>query len=515
MSAAGLRAYASSRVAVCTAAFALVSVASAAHPFRGLSLSSLWLLDAVARFDVWRAGGDVAAMRAAFADPEGVLPFVPWVASLLPFPSLLALRVLGVVAAGVTAASVASIGHRFWGAGAGFFAACALLALPRFVAAATTTTPTIFALAAVSSLVAVALASRDDARWLPLLAAVGGAAWSTSLYAWLAAVGVAYLVVVDAGRRPTAGHVRIRAVPLATLLMPALWAGALIAAAPYLHAHTFERLGRLLGVWLERRGEPLLFAGRFYGAARIPALSPPVMWAISAPVAVVIVAVGGAVAAVGGVGSRRPADARQVWGTIVALAWALPVALRSAYHGGVDLWALGALPLALSAGVGLEGARAAICSRLPRGPAVAGVALVALAAVAASEVRPVAGRYEAFFSAAIGGVSGAVDAGYSRSAHAPVPPEIGEALRGEVCDFAVLSGSWELRPVLDRYRQLGLIGADCRLVDPSAARLAVLVYDDTLPEFYTSLADFVAATGPDVWRVTADGVTLIAVGAVP
>lgn len=355
MSAAGLRAYASSRVAVCTAAFALVSVASAAHPFRGLSLSSLWLLDAVARFDVWRAGGDVAAMRAAFADPEGVLPFVPWVASLLPFPSLLALRVLGVVAAGVTAASVASIGHRFWGAGAGFFAACALLALPRFVAAATTTTPTIFALAAVSSLVAVALASRDDARWLPLLAAVGGAAWSTSLYAWLAAIGVAYLVVVDAGRRPTAGHVRIRAVPLATLLMPALWAGALIAAAPYLHAHTFERLGRLLGVWLERRGEPLLFAGRFYGAARIPALSPPVMWAISAPVTVVIVAVGGAVAAVGGVGSRRPADARQVWGTIVALAWALPVALRSAYHGGVDLWALGALPLALSAGVGLEG----------------------------------------------------------------------------------------------------------------------------------------------------------------
>jgi hypothetical protein len=62
-------------------------------------------------------------------------------------------------------------------------------------------------------------------------------------------------------------------------------------------------------------------------------------------------------------------------------------------------------------------------------------------------------------------------------------------------NVAVLTNEWEMRPVLAAMTQQGLVEGVANLVDLGQADVAVVVWDDTLPELYGVAADAAALRG--------------------
>ncbi len=500
--------------------------------FRGLNLWALWQLESVERFAAWRETPSPESMRAAFADDHGLLPLVGRMVSFAveADEALAGLRFAAVVAAAIAVWVAYAWGRRAGGVLAGLGAAAALLATPRFLAAATVPGPTIFALATTSFAAYACVRARGTVAW-------GPAAWfgvvlamMTSLVGWLLLLPVAYLTLVDGRRGGRPGMVTIRPVAWWMLLVPAVAPLLVIAAPPYLHDDVGDRLGDMLGTWLSRPAEPFLYAGRLFGPERIPLRLPPVVWAVTVPPAFGFLA-GAAFlraapafrwmfARIAGPVEDPGEGLRSAW-VFATAGWLAVVGLRSPYHGGIDLLAVGLPPIAVVAGWGFSRAARSIAAMAGAGVVRQGVAVTCLASLVAivsiADTRRVDGHFEAYFNSLIGGTGGAARAGMSRYPHGPAPPDLFARLgrEGQTTPVALLSNAWELGPVVARYEQMGVIPGPVVVTDPAVAEVICLTFDDALPEFYPVVRDFLAFVRPGdargAWAI-ADGVPLIGAG---
>lgn len=460
----------------------LTAIAAAALPFRGLNLWALWQVESVERFARWLDSGDETLMGAAFDNSPGVLPTVPRLVAMLFDDALLGVRVLGALAAGVCVYCMVRLVTRAAGFRAALLAFAALVVIPRFWAMATVPSATVFLVAAVLSMWTACIAARDDWRWTPVFLLVLTAALGVHPAAWLFLLPLAWMVLVEPGtiRR---GRVQIRAVGLWMLVVPSLSLMLFVVVHPYFHDDTATRVAELLNVWLERPAEPFLYRGSRLGSARILPHVPLHLLAITIPGALAAAACGGVYAIRG----LSVAARHDLWSVGLFLLF-LPFLLRSVYFGGADLLALGAIFVAMLSGIGLNHALTAVHGRFGSS---AGVALIVGAlVVSAVDVSNAGTRFEAYYSGLIGGTRGAVDRGHSRYAHPPVPvAELAALSESGVRRLAILTNGWELRPVIGRYRELGIVAADFELVEITEAQAIVIHLDDTLPELYPVLRD--------------------------
>lgn len=485
------------------AAFTLL--AAGMQPFRGLNLWSLWVVDAAERMHGWRTTGGEHALRAAFDDPNGVPPLLAYTASVLGGgDGLLGARLATMAAAAVVAWIVHVWSRELAGERAAWAATLALWLQPRFWGAVTVPAPTLFAVAGVLVLWRVTLRARDDGRWFAPAAVLGALGLATGLPAWTALAPLAWLVLVDAGS-VTRGQVRIRRVGAWTLALPLLWCALLVAVIPWLHQDTGERLGMMIGLWVERPAEPFLVAGRWWGAIRMWPWTPLQWLALTTPAALLC----GVVAFAGTFVSER--DRRQEYVAFVIWAFCLPVVVRSVFHGGIDVMLFPAVALAVGFGQ--------ICASLTgvgrvRWLPVGLCAVVVL--VSAVDVARAGGVWEGYRTGVVGGAPGAAAGGTSRFPHGPIAPEplVAATERG-ARRFAVLANEWEIRPVFDRYRVMGLLPEDAQLTGLAEADAVVLSLDDALPEFYSVVSDWsmFERGAPDaVLAVRVQGVPVFAVG---
>jgi hypothetical protein len=166
----------------------------------------------------------------------------------------------------------------------------------------------------------------------------------------------------------------------------------------------------------------------------------------------------------------------------------LPFLLRSIYFAGADLLGVGAIFVAILAGIGLDLVVASLVARLGRVATV--VVVVALGALAVGDMADVGTEFESYYSGLAGGTEGATLRGYSRYAHPPVPVEELSVLSDSgVRRLAILTNAWELRPVIRRYREIGLVSPEFELVELARAQSIVVHVDDTLPELYSVIRD--------------------------
>lgn len=489
-------------------------VAAASVPFRGLNLWSLWLVEAAGRFVEWRAG--TLPMEAAFSDPNGVLPFIPWMCAVIGGgDALLGLRVGAALAGGILAFAVFAWGCRLGRWPVGLLAVFFLWVTPRFWGAVTVPSATIFVVAATVVSWRLVIAVRDDARWFGPALLAGAFALGTAASTWLWMLPLAWVVMLPAGGIAR-GEARIRPTSLLVLALPVACVVAFVALTPWLHDETGARLGSLLGTWIERPAEPFLVSGTLFGPAR------PWPWSIACavlattPVTVAVAAM--SLLLVRWVrGWSLDSDAVQEF--VVFTVWAvfLPVLLRSAYHGGADLLLFAHIAACLAAATAIAGPAwaAARANGIVRAVPAAVAALLVLAC-AAVEVAPAAEAPEGFRSGWVGGEVGAGARGFARYPHGPLPPPVVRDLAEQGARrFAILTNAWELGPVFERYRRLGLVPQDATVVGVEQADAVLIAFDDTLPELYVIAPDwasFERAASSRVIRWKIGSVTLFAGG---
>ncbi len=464
-------------------AFASIAVViTAAIPFRGLNLWALWQVEVAEKFAAWHGSGDEELMRIAYTNGGGVLPTVPRLVATLFDDPLFGVRAMALAAvAGVVASVFVLVASRA-GRRAASFAVVALFLTPRFWAAATVPSATIFATAAVLVMWTTALAARGNWRWAPVSLLVMTLALGTHPVAWLFMLPLAWVVLVKPGSIGQ-GMVSIRAVGLWMLVLPLLAVMLLVIGNEYYHDDTAARLGESLALWLERPTEPFLYAGSRMGHARLLPHVPIKLLAITAPAGLVAAAAGGIYAIRG-----LSAPARHDLWAFGSIALLLAFLLRSIYFAGADLLLLGAVFVAMLAGVGLDLAFRTLVGRFSESIAAALIASIFL--ISGADAARCGVNFESYYSGAIGGTEGAVQLGYSRYAHAPVPvAELRVLNQSGVSKLAILTNAWELRPVIERYRQLGVVGDEFELVDLMEAQAIVVHFDDGLPELYDVIRD--------------------------
>lgn len=484
------------------------AVAAAAIPFRGLNLWALWQVESAERFARWAESGDQGMMGAAYDNSAGVLPTIPRLVAAFFDNPLLGVRVLAALSAGICLFCVVRLVTRAAGVRAGILSAGALMLIPRFWAMATVPSGTGFLCASVLAMWLACIAARDDWRWSPVFLVVVTAALGVHPATWIFVVPLAWVVLVEPGT-VRAGRVRIRAVGLWMLAIPVLALMLFVVVHPYFHDDTVTRIAELLNVWLDRPAEPFLYRGARLGAARILPHVPLHMLAITAPAALVVAACGGVFAVRG----LRAEARNDLWAVGLFLLF-LPFLLRSAYFAGADLLGLGAVFVAVLAGLGLDHALTALRARFGRWAAAGFVASVVL--LSAMDMSESGTRFESYYSGAVGGTEGAVVAGHSRYAHPPVPVDELKALSDSgVRRLAILTNGWELRPVIGRYRELGIVAPNFELVDIANAQAIVVHVDDTLPELYAVARDmslFLAGSPSSALVVGRPGVPLFLFG---
>jgi hypothetical protein len=457
-------------------------VIAAAIPFRGLNLWALWQVEVAEKFAAWQGSGDDELMRIAFTNGGGVLPTIPrFVATFFDDP-LLGVRATALCAVAAVVASVFVLVASRVGRRAATLAVVALCLTPRFWAAATVPSATIFATAAVLLVWVTALAARDDWRWAPVSLFAMTLGLGTHPVVWLFLIPLAWVALVKPGSIG-GGMVSIRSVGLWILVLPVLAVMLLVIGNEYYHEDTALRLGEALSLWLERPTEPFLYAGARMGHARLLPHVPIKLLAITIPAGLVVAAMGGAFALRG----LSPSSRHDLWafGSFALLAAFL---LRSPYFGGADLLLLGAVFVAMLAGIGLDFAYRALVSRF--GDGIAAVLIASVFLLSAADVARCGMNFESYYSGAIGGTSGAVQRGYSRYAHAPVPvAELRSLNQSGVNKLAIMTNGWEMRPVIERYRDLGVVGPEFELVELMEAQAIVVHFDDSLPELYSVIRD--------------------------
>lgn len=487
-------------------------IAALAHPWRGLSLWGLWLLEHAERVNAWSAAPGEETARAAFEGGAGLMPLPAMAAAWLSAPGgeLDALRVLGALAGAAFVWAVAGWGRELGGRVAAVAAGLLVLCVPRYHAMVSAVSPTVFTAASIAVMSLVWFRARRDPAWLVATLPATVVALGSSLYGWIALIPALVVFYLDVSKRAFRGEVNVRpATPLA-LAVPALAALVLVAMVPWWHDDTGARLGLQLRWWIERPAEPALLGGTLFGARRIPLWAPAVVTVYTTPIIVLVTAAGGLVWRFV---RREGAVGAAVW-TWLAWALVLPVVLRSIWHGGNDLLVLVLPPLLAAAGACVaSGVRYAASSSGRRGVVTAG----ALGVVVVAAGLPVAtggGRYEAWYNGFVGGTDGAVARGYSRQAHAPLPPAVADAFGGrDPARVAVVANAWEVAPVLYRYASMGLMPAPVEVVPVASADVVLAVFDDGLPELYTVARDvtwLAEQAGDAAWTWNApDGTPLI------
>ena len=463
-------------------AAALVAVVSAAIPFRGLNLWALWQVEAAERFARWQESGDEGHMGAAFDNSAGILPSVPRLVGMFFDDALLGVRAASVLAIAVLVFCVARLATRMAGRRAAMLAVATLVLLPRFWAMATVPSATVFCAAAVLALWTSGLAARDNWRHAPVFLAVLTFCLGVHPAVWIFLLPFAWVVLVQP-ETISRGRAEIRPVGLWMLVLPVLAMMLYVVVHPYFHDDTLERLATSLNVWLERPAEPFLYAGQRIGSARLLPHVPVHFLALTTPAALFAAACGGVLAIRG-----LRAEARHDLWALGIFALGLPFLMRSVYFGGVDLLGVGAVFVAILAGIGLDLAMTSIGARFGRVAAVGLVGAVGL--LSAADAADAGTEFESYYSGVIGGTEGAVLRGYSRYPHPPVPiPELRALSDSGVRRMHIVTNGWELRPVIGRYIEMGVVAPDFELVDLPRAQAIVVHVDDTLPEFYSVARD--------------------------
>ncbi len=513
--------------------------------FRGLNLWSLWLVDGAERFSHWRETGTPEALQAAFADGNGLMYGAPYIASLLGGgDAVFGARFAAVLASGLVAWLVYVWGARMSGPRGGVASVVFLWCVPRFWAAVTVASPSIFMLAGTLLLWRMVMLTRDDPRWFGPAAFLGGAALALGLPVWLTLLPLAWLVLVKP-ETLRAGLVGIRSTSVFTLALPLVCAAVFVALAPWLHHDSAERAVEMMGVWVERPAEPFLVQGVRWGQARMWPWTPVLLLFVTTPAPLWLAGLGLPLLRLRGTPTKansrgwNDADVRQEWVAFALWGIILPVLLRSVFHGGADLLLLLSVACVLAAGTVVSAAVRITADLLAgvvtRGgvaaPAEGGVVsshhrlamfamwLGVLAVISAADVSRCDGVWEAYRSGVVGGTHGATLRGYSRYPHGPVPiAPLRLAVNSGARRFAVLANAWEVRPVMQRYATLGLLPPDTAVVSLGEADAIVISFDDTLPELYDVASDWalMASSSPErIYRTEVDGVTVFAVGRLP
>lgn len=500
-------------------AFLLAAAAYLLAGWRGWSLWSLHLFEATEAMAAWRAGGQAAA---AFAGPQGVFPLAPYLTALAGGSSD-ALRVVAALVGAGTVGLVYAWAARARGPVAGAAAAVALGASPVWVGAVQATSPTVFTVFGLVAVWTALRASLEDARWTPALWLAACVAAQTSFLGWLVWLPAGWLLLAPARRGVDFGLVRVRAVPLGALVAPVIGIGSLLLYA-WFRSDSGDRIGDLLRVWMERPAEPFLAGGERFGPHRLDAWLPPALWWRSTPLWVSLSALTTLALAwepvrrlaglPGVVGAGDDGEAFRFAGVALVAAWLLPVGFGTVWFAGADLLAVGAVPLAVLAGVGVGHAIEEL--QAARGRVVALAVAAALVggglASSAADIRRSQGVAEAYAPGALGGTPGKLRAGMSRASHVPLHPDWAvEAVRmADGGGVAILSNAWEGRPLFDTYARLGVLPGPVSWAPPLEARVVVVWFDDALPELYDQAADVASLRRRAVERyeVVVDGVPI-------
>lgn len=470
------------------------------QPLRGLNLWAVWQLDSAFAFEQWLDGGGDEAMAAAFAGDPWLGAPIGWLSAMLVDGDelVLGVRFVSAILAGVTVAIAAEFARRMAGAPAALLAAMILLVTPRFMQAATLPGPTIWLVTmAFGGLLAVTDLARRDRAFVGAIVAVAGLAHA-GIAGWLWCIPLAWVLFVDVEARPGRGRLSMR--PASIFMLAAIPVGLALAVviSPWWSADAGERVPAMLEFWLTRGAEPWLHRSWRYGAERIPWLAPVAIVALTWHTWSLVAA---ALGCMGSLDTRGREARRAVVAALIA-ALVLPVVLRSPWHGGIDLLVLVAPAIAALGGAGIVMALTAISRPHARRAALA--LGVFLAAVSIADLARYRGATEAYTTGFAGGPEGRVALGFSRAPHPVVPVGWVDALLddADAVSVAVLTNGWEMRPILAAMSRWHLVDGDVHVVDIGAADVAVVVWDDTLPELYDVAADAMRmrddpdATGP-------------------
>jgi hypothetical protein len=493
----------------------------ASLPFRGTNLWGVWLLDVADAF--WRLRHESGDASAAYANPHGIFPLLPWLSALVDDrdATLGALRVLSAVSAGFLVAVAYRWAASVAGWVAGLSASILLACAPPFLAAVTQpglTAPVAASLVVVWSLTR---ATCRDARWTPLLWLASAVAAQLSAMGWWLWLPLLWFVMVRPSHGVSYGLVRLREVPIGALMAPVVGIGSLLAH-PWFREHTADRIGELLSVWLRRPAEPVLAEFVLFGSERIPWWLPlralwadvPMMFTLLFGLVAVRIALGFVLSGWSQTLKLGPSDAlRWLVGAFVAAA-VLPVVLRSTFNSGLSLSLFVLVPGAALAGLWTSWA-------VHSAPAVpknwlGGALIFALAVLSVPDALRSWPVPESYASELVGGVVGNVEAGYSRCQHAALPPRVYSALETAAPSrrIAILSNAWEAAPTLQRYAAIASDSA-WQMVDVHDADAVLVVYDDALPELYQTVQNLADMGLEPAWELSIDGVRLYAVYRLP
>ena len=457
------------------------------QPLRGLNLWAVWQLDSAFAFERWLDGGGDEAMAAAFAGDPWLGAPTGWIAAMLVDGDELVfgVRFVTAVLAGVVVAVTAELARRMAGSAAACVAAALLMVTPRFFQAATLPGPTMWLVAAAFvGLLAAVDASRRD-RAVPLLVLGIAAVAHAGLAGWLWCIPLAWVLFVDVESRSGRGMIAMRPASMFMLLAIPAGLGLAIAVSPWWAADPGERVPAMLEFWLTRGAEPWLHRSARFGAERIPWHAPLTIVALTWPLTTLVSAALGCISAL----DERGRVARRAAVAALIAALVLPVVLRSPYHGGIDLLVLAAPALAALGGAGVVMAVAAVSRRQAvRGATALGVFLVA---TQTADLARYHGATDAWTSGIFGGPRGRVALGFSRAPHPVVPVDWARDVLGDrdVVTVAPLTNGWEMRPVLAAMGRWHLVDGELRVGDIGDADVAVVVWDDTLPELYDVALD--------------------------
>jgi len=457
---------------------------------RGVNAASLWQFESIARYAAWRDDPSEEALAFASVGETSVFPFVGWLASMFADPASihLALRPLVALSAGATVYAVGVLGRRAGGFWVGLLASVLLMGMPRFWAVVSVPGPSVFAMAAVAVMCAVLVVVRERGRWALVGVPLVAVALATTIAAWWMLFAAFVALFVAEGRvGGRGGSVEIRPTTIGALLVLPIGMALAFMLMPEWREGGATALGESLAYGLSRPADAFLYMGKLYGAERIPVHAAPVLWMMTLPAGVAILALAGlgmpSSLVPAGAGAR---DARIFFVGVWSMVWVL----RSPTHVGQDLLAVGLPFIAVLAAIGASGlltaARLGTTSSRWRSY-VSGGAMAVVAMATLSSLGSVVRHHDALessYNAWVGGTSGAVVRGLDRGPGRPMPPALLEQIpAGD--GVGIVIDAMSLHDVL--VWTMEGTGSEAVLRDASNARWLIVAHQDANPAYYAAM----------------------------
>lgn len=480
--------------------FVAVAGLLAARPARGWNLWFAWQVDAAERFERWLSGGGVEAGRAAFEQAPRLFPLAGWLAAFVA-PSnghAEALHTIAIVSAAAIAAMLFLAANSYRSAVAGLVAVALFAGAPRLWSAVELYPSTVLGTAFATAAVLLLTVWHHRAAWLAAAALLGVGLLCGIPGWWVLPLGL-YLLLVEPRAKAPAGLLQLREGAWPRLLAVGFFILlALLLPPPMRSAKAW---GAALRAWLDAGAEPLLVGGERFGQERLSVaavvslllrLLPPLFWP-------------GLIAAAGFLMTGSDASGRLAfcpvirrWFGALAFLLAMPVVLRSAYHGGQDLIVYGLPLLALLAALGLTAAVDLAARRLPALEPWTAALLVGLLGLASLDVSRGWAVPEAYSAGWQGGTAGLVRDGYSRYPHGPLPLEwLAAQLGGQPVRIGLAANEWEYKPLIEAYTRRGWLPRGTRLTPLGEADGVLVSLEDALPERMPHLKDAQRAIDSD------------------